>query len=59
LQQQKLEPKAFKNAWLSQMLISTVSGGIFSAMIMGGILGSTAPFWVNPYPITPLSTKSA
>jgi len=59
----EIEPEAFKKAWLFQLISGVVSGGlvglllglssvnILAAVVVGGILGWSAPFWAKHVPI--------
>lgn len=59
----EFEPKAFKRAWLLQLMAGFVAGGIIGVLfnlgatevtaiaLVGGIVGWSAPIWVKHVPI--------
>lgn len=59
----EIEPKAFKNPSLFQLLSGTVSGGLMGwilssdpisisiGFVLGGLFGWVAPFWLKHIPI--------
>ena len=59
----EIEPKAFKRAWLVQLIGGLFAGGLVgwlflsspeslgASIILGGILGWLAPFWIRYMPI--------
>lgn len=59
----EIEPKAFKKAWLLQLVSGVLAGVLVSlafnlsteatavAALLGGLLGWSAPFWVKYIPI--------
>lgn len=58
-----IEPKAFKRAWVYELLFGTLAGAILGLVsgagpeaagigaLLGGVLGYLAPYWIKHVPI--------
>ncbi len=59
----EFEPKAFRRAWVYQLLSGSIAGGLLGmsfvksfeaaaiGAIVGGVLGVLAPYWVKEMPV--------